>query len=150
MIRSLLRMLPSLLLLFGLVLLLSGSHLLALPVIEGSPLPVGNLAAWLCLSMFPLSVLVGIRLIRKPVSRVYRFYRQAFVIYALLGMIWGLLCYLLAGNWAFAFSDHGLFRGSDTAFKIFVSYTAITGGLSLLTFIIFLIHHSFIHLKRKQ
>ena len=150
MIRSLLRMLPPLLLLFGLVLLLRGSHLLTLPVIEGSPLPVGNLAAWLCLSMFPLSIVSGIRHIRKPVSRVYRFYRQAFVFYALLGMIWGLVSYQLAGNWAFAFSDQGLFRGSDAAFRIFAAYTAFTGGLSLLTFIIFLIHHSIIHLKRKQ
>ena len=150
MIRSLLRMLPLLLLVFGLVLLLSGSHLLTLPVVEGSPLPVGNLAAWLCLSMFPVSILFGIRNIRKPISRVYRFYRQAFFFCALLGMLWGLVSFQLAGNWAFAFSDQGLFRGSDTAFKIFVSYTAFTGGFSLLTFIIFLIHHSLIHLKRKQ
>lgn len=143
-------MLPLLLLAFGLILLLSGSHLLTLPVVEGFSFPVGNLAAWLCLSMFPLSIISGIRYIRKPISRVYRFYRQAFVLYALLGMLWGFVSFQLAGNWAFAFSDQGHFQGSDTAFRIFVSYTAIVGGFSLLTFIIFLIHHGIIHLKRKQ
>lgn len=150
MIRSLLRTIPLLLLTFGLVLLLSGSHLLAQPVFEGSPLPVGSLAAWMSLSMFPLSIILGIRYIRKPISRVYRFYRQAFVLNVLLGILWGPVCFLLAGNWAFAFSDQGIFRGSDTAFRVFVSYTALLGGVSLLTFIIFLIHHSIIHLKRKQ
>jgi hypothetical protein len=100
--------------------------------------------------MFPLGILAGIRPIRKPVSRVYRFYRQAFVLWALMGTLWGPVSFLLAGNWAFAFADQGLFRGSHRAFQIFVSYTAFTGGSALLTFIIFLINHSIINLKRKQ
>jgi hypothetical protein len=149
MIRSILRMVPLLLLVFSLILILMESPLLTQPVAEGSQLPAGSLIAWLCLSMFPLSILVGIRYIRKPISVVYRFYNRAFILYTILGMGWGLLAYLLAGNWSFTFSSDGVFRGSDAAFDIFLAYTAFIVSFSLLTFIIFLVHRLIIHLKKQ-
>lgn len=140
-------MVPLLMLVFSLIFLLMGSPLLTQPVAEGSQLPAGNLLAWLCLSMFPLSILVSFRYIRKPISVLYRFYNRAFFIYTILGVLWGLIAYLLAGNWSFSFDSEGAFRGSETAFRIFLAYTALIVCFSLLTFMMFLLHRLIIHLK---
>lgn len=150
MIRSLLRILPLLLLIFSCILLLEGSHLLNQPLYEGSELPAGTFAAWLGISMLPLSILLGIRYVRKPISTAYRFYNRAFTAFTLLGALWGFVSYLLAGNWTYTFSGNGDFRGSEAAFNIFVGYSAILVVLSLLTFITFLIHHLIIKTKQKR
>jgi len=99
MIRTWLRILPLLLLIGSGILLLEGLPILTEPVIEGKGLPFGTLIAWLGISMLPLSILIGIRLIRKPTSQAYRFYKQAFMVFTMLGAAWGAVSYLLAGNW---------------------------------------------------
>jgi len=149
MIRKTLRILPLLILIGSGILLLEGSPLLGRPLVAGSEIPLGTLIAWLCLSTLPLSMVAGIRYIRKPISAVYRFYKRAFSLFILLGLAWGLFSNFLAGNWNFVFSGEEAFRGSETAFTVFVAYTAFIVLGSLLTFIIFLIHHLSITLKQK-
>ena len=149
MIRSIFRVLPLLILVTSFIILLQGSPILILPVFEGSDIPGGTVIAWLGLITLPLSILVGVRYIRKPISVVYRFYKRAFFIYTMLGLCWGLFAYLLSGNWAFTFSSEQAFKGSDAAFNMFLAYTVFTVILSLFTFVIFLIHHLIIKLKKK-
>jgi len=150
MIRTWLRILPLLLLIGSGILLLEELPILTEPVIEGMGLPFGTLIAWVGISMFPFSILIGIRLIRKPTSQVYRFYKQAFFVFAMLGVAWGGISYLLAGNWTYTFSNGGTFRGSDRAFNIFLIYTSFVISITLLTFVIFGIHHLIINQKHKR
>jgi hypothetical protein len=150
MIRSFLRILPLFLLLASGILLLKGSPLLTQPLSEGLAIPLGTLIAWLGMSMLPLSILLGIRYIRKPISLVYRKYNRLFRFLTVLGAAWGLVSFLLAGNWSLTFSSNEGFQGSDAAFDLFIGYTAFVSILSLLSFIIFLIHHLIITLKQKR
>jgi uncharacterized BrkB/YihY/UPF0761 family membrane protein len=72
---------------------------------------------------------------------MHRLFRRIFTLFTLLGMVWGLISYLLAGNWSYTFSSEMTFLGSDTAFKIFLIYTICIISIPLLTFTVFLIHH---------
>ena len=150
MLRSFFRIFPLLLLVASGILLLWGSSILTLPLMRGVEIPLGSLIAWLCISMLPLSILLGIRYIRKPISLAYRRYNRFFRLLTIMGLAWGLISFLLAGNWSFTFSGGMGFRGSDAAFDIFVGYSSIVILLSLLTFIVFLIHHFIITVKQKR
>ncbi len=150
MIRTWLRILPLLLLIGSCILLLEGLPILTEPVIVGIGLPFGTLIAWVGITMFPLSILMGIRFIRQPTSQVYRFYKRVFFVFTLLGVAWGGISYLLSGNWTYTFSDDETFRGSERAFNIFLIYTAVVISITLLTFVIFGLHHFIINQKRKR
>jgi hypothetical protein len=150
MIRTWLRILPLLLLIGSCIMLLEGLPILTEPVIEGIGLPFGTLIAWVGISMFPFSILTGIRFIRKPTSQVYRYYKGVFFVFTLLGAAWGGISYFLAGNWTYTFSKDGGFRGSEQAFDIFLIYTAFVISITLLTFVIFGLHHLIINQKRKR
>ena len=148
-IRRFLRTLPLLLLTFSCIMIYTGSPYLMDPILEGSELPVGTIVAWVGIAMLPLSILLGIRIIRKPISVAYRFYNRAFRVLFLLSMAWGAVSYLLAGNWAITFSISKVFRGSEGAFSISIYYTAFTISASLLLFVIFLIHHLILQNKKQ-
>ena len=130
--------------------LLEGLPILTEPVIEGYGLPFGTLITWVGITMFPLSILMGIRFIRKPTSEVYRFYKRVLFVFTLLGVAWGGISYLLAGNWTYTFSNDETFRGSERAFDLFLIYTALVISLTLLTLVIFGIHHLIINQKHKR
>jgi len=149
MIRTWLRLLPLLLLIGSSILLLEGRPILTEPVIKGSALPFGTLIAWVGIIMLPLSIVVGIRIIRKPISPVYRFYHRAFLLITLLASFWGLLSYLLSGNWTFSFSNTDSFEGSEQAFSVFRYYTAIIISLTIFLLIVFGTHHLIIKMKKK-
>ncbi len=149
MIRTWLRILPLLLLIGSGILMLEGSPFLNEPLYKGSEFPIGTLVAWIGVIMLPLSILIGIRIIRKPISRVYRFYHRVFLSLSLLSISWGLVSYLLAGNWAYTFSSNSGFKGSEQAFTVFLYYTSILFSLTLLFLIIFGIHHLIIKNKKK-
>lgn len=147
--RRLFRLLPLLLLLVCLFLIITGSPILAEPLMNELEIPRGTIISWLCIAMLPLSIIMGLRPIRKPISLVYRFYKRVFICFLLLGASWGLVSYYLAGNWAFTFSDTGVFRGSEKAFQFIVTYTFALISLTLLFLIIFGIHHFIISKKHK-
>ena len=149
MFRPWLKVLPLLLLIGSSILLLEGSPILTQAVREGGGLPFGTLVAWVGIIMVPCSILLGIRLIRKPISPVYRFYNRAFLGLTLFSSLWGGVSYLLAGNWAFTFSESEKFRGSEQAGSVFMYYTGILISLTLLLFLAFGIHHLYIQIKKK-
>ena len=149
MIRTWLRLLPLLLLIACSILLLEGLPILNDPVLKGSGLPFELLITWVGIIMLPLSIVVGIRILRKPISPVYRFYHRAFLLLALSASFWGLLSNLLAGNWAFTFSNTDRFEGSEQAFLVFRYYTAIIISLTIFLLIVFGTHHLIIKMKKK-
>ncbi len=148
--RRLFRLLPLLLFLACLLLILTGSPLLVKPVMNELEIPFGTLISWVGIAMLPLSVIMGIRLIRKPTSLAYRFYKRVFICLFLFSAAWGLISYYLAGNWAFTYSDTGVFRGSEKAFQLIVKYTFTLISLNLLFLLIFGIHHLIISKKHNK
>jgi hypothetical protein len=149
MIRTWLRILPLLLLIGSGILMLEGLPLLNETLFKGSELLWGTLVAWVGIIMLPFSILMGIRIIRKPISRVYRFYHRVFLLLSLLSITWGLVSYLLAGNWAYTFVTSSGFKGSEPAYNLFLYFTTILISLTLLFLIIFGIHHLIIKYKKK-
>ena len=148
MIRTWLRILPLLLLIGSGILMLEGLPLLTEPLFKGSELLLGTLVAWVGIIMVPFSILIGIRIIRKPISPVYRFYHRVFLLLSLLSLTWGLVSYLMAGNWLYTFVNSGGFIGSEKAFDVFHYFTAILISLTLLFLLIFGIHHLIIKNKK--
>lgn len=149
MIRTWLRLLPLLLLIACGIVMLEGLPILTETVREGSGLPFGTLIAWLGICMLPFSILMGIRIIRKPISFAHRFYRRVFCLISLFSLFWGLVSYLLAGNWAFTFTSSTGFKGGEKAYTVFLYYTAILISLSLLFLISLIIHQLILKLKKK-
>ncbi len=149
MIRTWLRILPLLLLIGSAILLLEGLPLLNEPLFNGSELRFGALVVWVGIIMLPFSILIGIRIIRKPISTAYRFYHWVFLLLSLLSLSWGLVSYLLAGNWAYTFVNSGGVKGNEQAYTVFLYFTAILISLTLLFLIIFGIHHLIIKNKKK-
>lgn len=148
--RRLFRLLPILLFLACLLLIATGSPILEKPVRNELEIPFGTLISWVCIAMLPLSIIMSIRLIRKPTSKAYRFYKRVFIFLFLLSAAWGLISYYLAGNWSFTYSNTGVFRGSEKAFQIIVTYTFTLISLTLLFLVIFGIHHLIISKKHKK
>lgn len=148
--RRLFRLLPILLFLACLLLIATGSPILEKPVRNELEIPFGTLISWVCIAMLPLSIIMSIRLIRKPTSKAYRFYKRVFICLFLLSAAWGLISYYLAGNWSFTYSNTGVFRGSEKAFQIIVTYTFTLISLTLLFLVIFGIHHLIISKKHKK
>jgi len=149
MIRTWLRILPLLLLIGSGILMLEGLPLLTNPLYKGSELLLGTLVAWVGIIMVPFSILIGIRIIRKPISSAHRFYHRVFLLLSLISLTWGLVSYLLAGNWAYTFVNSGGFKGSEKAFAVFLYFTAILISLTLLFLVIFGIHYLIIKNKKK-
>lgn len=150
MLRTWLRILPLLLLIGSGIMMLEGLPILNEPLFKGCGLPFGTLVTWIGITMLPFSILIGIRIIRKPISNIYRFYNRGFWFLSLLSATWGLVSYILAGNWTFTFSNNNGYKGSDQAFTAFLYYTATLISLTLLFLLIFGIHHLIIYQKHKR
>jgi hypothetical protein len=141
------RIIPLLILTTCLILLASGSPLLVKPIVAGSEFPFGSLIAWLGISSLPLSLLFGIHSLGEPPSRGYKVINLMLKGLTLLGLVWGLVSYLLAGNWSFSFGGSEKFQGSHEAFAVFTFYTAILVSLSLLIILVVGIHQLILRTK---
>lgn len=148
--RRLFRLLPLFLFLACLLLILTGSPILLKPLMNDLDFPIGTLISWVGIAMLPLSIIMGVRLIRKPTSLAYRFYKRVYIFFFLLSAAWGLISYYLVGNWAFTYSDTGVFRGSEKAFQLIVTFTFTLISLNLLLLLIFGIHHFIISKRHKK
>lgn len=148
--RRLFRLLPLFLFIACLLLIVTESPILVKPLMNELEFPVGTLISWLCIALLPISIIMSIRLIRRPTSKAYRFYKRVYIVFFLLGASWGLFSYYLLGNWAFTYSNTGVFRGSEEAFHLIATYTFTLISLTLLFLIIFGIHHYIISKKHKK
>jgi hypothetical protein len=145
--NKLVRVIPLLLLGTCLFLLVSGSSFLLKPIIAGADFPGGTLISWVGLVSLPLSMLLNIRDFRLASIRKYKAYRIVLIGLTLLALSWGIISYLLAGNWMFSFGDSEKFQGSPEAFSFFTYYTAILVSLSLLILLIHGIHQLILRTK---
>ena len=120
--------------------LISGTPLLTEEIIEGTGLPWGNMITWIALLSLPCTQYFGIEKIRYPQSATLRAFNISLRVMIAFSFLWGVVSYLLAGNWSFTFRLTDAFRGSTEASYYFWGYTMMLVMLPLLLIIIYGIH----------
>lgn len=118
--------------LVSLGLLISGSSILVKPVIPESSVPVGTVSTWLGLIALSLLFVYGNNKLNAPKNNFEQTIRFGFKTCFFLALFWGLVSYLLAGNWSYNFKTSDEFVGSNEAYEVFRYYTLLVVGLPFL------------------
>ena len=114
-------------------LLLTASPLLAREAIAVIGLPLGNLVVWAGIFALPLACYLGFYGFLFQETRTSRLFRYGVKALLALSAAWGVVCFGLAGNWAYNFDGgSGGFQGSVDAAMAFWVYSVSIVGLSLL------------------
>lgn len=116
----------------SILLLISGHQLLLHPLISEPYLPAGTIITWQIMISLPC---IGLLLTYKRKTRFDTWLFYAFFVLMLIGIFWGLISYLLTGNWNYSASptlENHQFRMS-IFFRI--SYLLPTISLLLITFL---------------
>ncbi len=100
-------------------LLVTGSPVLTYALDEQDQIPLGTPITWIGLISLPTAVYFGIQNLRKPESNFYRFLNWILKITICLAILWAPICYLLAGNLSYSFTEKAEFQGGQLAMKIF-------------------------------
>lgn len=107
----------------AIALLATGSPWLELTLLKDPYLPLGTLSTWFGMIAIPLAIYWGSRVFRHPENLMDRFLAKAIKAVLFLAVLWGPICFLLAGNLAFNFSEVDRFQGGQTAMRWFWRYS---------------------------
>ncbi|NNK88592.1 MAG: hypothetical protein HKO90_09940 [Flavobacteriaceae bacterium] len=119
------------------VILLTGSSLLTYELINKPRVPAGTLISWLGLIALPSSFFYGITRIRRPQKRFDSIINNGFKGLICLGLLWGLICFVLANNWTNSFSSKvDGFRGSVRAGEVFWMFNYVLVAMPFVLLII--------------
>lgn len=124
---------------FGLAffLLVTGSPLLETSLSQKHYIPIGNITTWLGMIALPFSIYWGAKKMRKAVSRLNRFLSRILKILIVLAIFWAPICFFLAGNLAFNFSEVEGFQGGQAAMRWFWRYSY---GLPLASIVVLILY----------
>ena len=120
-----------------LTLLITGSPLLDKSMSKTANIPWGTLITWLGIISLPLSVYVSSKTLRLPESSLESYLSNILKAILILAFLWVPICYLLAGNIAFNFSETEGFQGGQTAMKWFWRYSY---GIPIATLVILIVY----------
>ena len=117
-----------------LLLLVTGSDILTISMNDKNTLPLGTLITWVGIISLPVSIYWGSQEFRKPTNLFYKCLSVILLIFFVLAILWVPICYWLAGNFSFTFTEKETFRGGQLAMKWFwrFSYAIPIGLLALL------------------
>lgn len=110
------------------LLLITGSPLLTMPLDSSNSIPLGTFITWAGLISFPLAVYIGIEDFRKPDRTLYKILAGIIKACFILAVLWVPGSYILAGNLSFSFSETESFQGGQAAMKCF---WALSYGIGL-------------------
>lgn len=115
-------------------LLISGSSLLTLALDSDDTIPLGTFIIWIGMISLPLSIYFGLKEWSNPKKKLNRILSGFLKVFIVLGILWVLISYLLAGNIAFNFSNKATFQGGQDARRWFqsLSYGIGIGSLVIL------------------
>ena len=116
------------------ILLVTGSSLLTMPLDSSNTIPLGTFITWAGMISLPLSIYWGVKELRIPTSRLNSILAKVLRLVIILAMLWVPLSYLLAGNLSFSFSEKETFQGGQTAMIWFwrLSYGIGTGAVLII------------------
>ena len=100
-------------------LLVSGSRLLTVLLIDKPQLPLGTISTWFGFIGLSSSVYFGVKNLRVPQNWMEKLLSQQLKASLTLSILWILISYLLAGNLSFTFTESKTFQGGQSAMKIF-------------------------------
>ncbi len=140
---------PLAILLLCSILIISGSSILTKPIVEGGRFPYGNLLSWVALIALSFSIYFGINKIYHPITITNKIFSYAYRFLITLPILWGLVSYYLANNWAFTFKQQKEFRGGSEAAEYFWLYTIVCAVFPLIYLLVYWLVLLFMHLKRK-
>lgn len=103
----------------SLLLLATGSPLLIYGLDNNNTFPLGTLITWAGMASLPLAVYWSNQNLRKPESLYYKVLAAALKFIIIPGILWMSICFLLAGNFSFSFSEKPSFQRWQTAMKLF-------------------------------
>lgn len=109
--------------------------------ISGSSLPSGTIITWAGLLTY--SFLMFGLMKRKPVSKLRQLLKNTLFLNVILSAVWGVISYMLSGNWAFAF------KNSELNFRLWIGITLLNVVLPLLAFFILTLSRGFKHLIKR-
>ena len=118
-------------------LLLIGSEFLLYSLTDTQYVPFGTFLTWFGLACFPLLVYSSLSALRSPNNSWQRLFSVILKVQFVLSVLWLPMAYLLAGNWAFNFSNTLSFQGGQLAMKIFWIYSY---GLPLSVLLLLILH----------
>lgn len=118
------------------ILLVTGSPLLTLPLDEANTIPLGTFITWAGMIALPLSIFWGARELRQPTRTFTNILSGLLKVTLILAILWVPLSYFLAGNISFSFSEKASFQGGQMAMKWFwvLSYGIAIGAIATLLF----------------
>lgn len=119
------------------ILLVKGSSLLTTSLDEDNYIPLGTFITWAGLISLHLSIFWGIKKLRTPEGELYSYLSIILKISSILAVFWLPICYLLAGNISFTFSEKETFQGGQLAMKMFWGLSYV---LAIIPIIILNIH----------
>lgn len=127
----------SVILVFCLFLLITGSPILGTPLVNKTTFPSGTLISWIGIIALTITIYLVFILLRRSTSSNYMILSYALRSIVIFAALWGLIGFLLAGNWAFIFQNHDEFTGSIEASRLFWIYTASLVLIPVLLILIF-------------
>jgi len=130
-------------------LLLTGSSLLAKPIIDGVAFPYGTLITWVGLVALPFAIYSGVRRIKRPISFIHKVFSYVYNFFILLSLFWGFVSYYFASNWTFIFTQKSEFRGSIKASEYFWAYTVACIALPLMFLFLYWFYLLICYLRAK-
>ncbi len=132
--------------LISLALLISGSSILNIALDSAKTIPLGTFITAMGMIAFPLSVYLGVQVLRQPRGYFYSVLSALLKVVLVLGLLWIPISYGLAGNWSFSFTESQTFRGGQSAMRWFwrLSY-----GIGLTTLLILMLYWISLLFKRK-
>lgn len=109
--------------LLALGLLITGSSFLVQPLFPGASIPVGTVSTWLGLIALALLFIYGNSKLKAAKNNIEKTIRSGFKTCLFLAISWGIVSFLLAGNWQFNFKTSTDFVGSSKAYEVFRYFT---------------------------
>lgn len=119
------------------VLLVTGSPVLSIALVNDPSIPFGTLITWSGMISLPLTIYWGIEEMRIPTGKLNKILSGFLKLMIISGILWVPISFLLAGNLSFTFSEKEIFQGGQLAMRWFwrFSYGIVIG--TILTLIIF-------------
>lgn len=110
-------------LIITLVLIVSGSSLLSLTLDQNESIPLGTFITWFGIISLHLSIYLSLNRPKNLSKTILKKLMPILKSLLILAILWMPICYLLAGNLSFTFTDKIEFQGGQLAMKWFWRFT---------------------------
>ncbi|MBT8220073.1 MAG: hypothetical protein KJP00_09620 [Bacteroidia bacterium] len=104
-------------------LLITGSPWLTTPLWGKHNLPFGTLITWFGIIALPLAIYLGVDQFQNPKDTLQVYLSLALKIMLAFAILWVPICFFLAGNFSFSFTEKEAFQGGQTAMQWFWRFT---------------------------